>query len=246
VISDQRLYHASYRNFDAYLTERWPELGHRNYVHKMIRAARVAHELGTNVPNGAPATEGQVRPLLALKDPDARLRAWQHAGEQAQQDGRAAPTARDVAAAVQVVRRAPPPASGPQLIGRCPTCRASFPLHTYGLAPSHCPTHGQHYVSYGECPDCRAERRQREGAAARVDHLQTAAATFQRYIAQQYTLWVTFTREVERQPLAEMWPLIPLDQQHALLDWLTDIAARVASVEERITNVEGSRRKRVS
>src|SRR5690242_5668470 len=61
-IRDQRLYRATHKSFDAYLDERWPELGHRNYVHKMIRAARVAAELGTTVPIAAPESEWQVRP----------------------------------------------------------------------------------------------------------------------------------------------------------------------------------------
>jgi hypothetical protein len=105
-IRDQRLYRATRPNFDAYLTDRWPELGGRNYAGKLIRAAKAAVELGTVVPNAAPSTEGQVRSLLRLKDPSERLAAWQSAGERAGLDGRREPTATDVEAAVRAVKEA--------------------------------------------------------------------------------------------------------------------------------------------
>jgi hypothetical protein len=107
-IRDGRLYRDTHRSFDAYLADRWPDLGKRNYANKIIRAAQVAAELGTAVPTAAPVSEWQVRPLLALKDPDERLNAWQGAVEHAIIEGRQQPTAADVEAAVTA--RKPPAA----------------------------------------------------------------------------------------------------------------------------------------
>jgi DNA-binding XRE family transcriptional regulator len=102
-IRDQRLYRATYRNFDAYLQARWPELGQRNYAGKLIRAARVARELGTNVPI-LPSSEGQVRPLLGLQTPEDRQAAWAQACERASAGGRHQPAGEDVAFIVARLR----------------------------------------------------------------------------------------------------------------------------------------------
>jgi hypothetical protein len=146
-IRDQRLYLATHKNFDAYLADRWPELGHRNYVHKMIRAACVAAELGTTVPIAAPASEWQVRPLLRLKTPEERQEAWIRAVESTAGSGRF-PTARDVEA--QVTQIHPPP---PRPAHFCP--------HGMDLSAGDsdcCPLHARHYHKELGCEACRADK----------------------------------------------------------------------------------------
>lgn len=76
-IRDKRLYRADYSTFEDYCRERW-QMG-RNYVNKLITAAEVVTNLGTNVPilpTTLPTTESQARELLGL-DKEAQRLAWE-------------------------------------------------------------------------------------------------------------------------------------------------------------------------
>lgn len=76
-IRDKRLYRADYSTFEDYCRERW-QMG-RNYVNKLITAAEVVTNLGTNVPilpTTLPTTESQARELVGL-DKEAQRLAWE-------------------------------------------------------------------------------------------------------------------------------------------------------------------------
>lgn len=62
-----RLYRQHFPTFEAYCRERWGMA--RNYANKMIAAAEVVTNLGTNV--SISATESQARPLTRL-EPEVR------------------------------------------------------------------------------------------------------------------------------------------------------------------------------
>ena len=69
-IRDKRLYRADYSTFEDYCRERW-QMG-RNYVNKLITAAEVVTNLGTNVPI-LPTTESQARELVTLTPDEQRI-----------------------------------------------------------------------------------------------------------------------------------------------------------------------------
>lgn len=79
-IREGRLYRQTYYTFEEYCQQRW-QLG-RNYVNKVILAANVVENLGTNVPI-LPTNESQVRPLTKLETPEEQQAAWQKAVETA-------------------------------------------------------------------------------------------------------------------------------------------------------------------
>jgi hypothetical protein len=58
-LADARLYRLSHDTFEDYCRERWGMA--RNYANKMVAAAEVVANLGTNVPK-LPVTESQARP----------------------------------------------------------------------------------------------------------------------------------------------------------------------------------------
>lgn len=95
-IRDRRLYRAGYATFEAYCQQRWNI--RRNYANKMIAAAGVLDNLGTNVPM-LPANEAQARPLTRLDTPEQQRAAWQAALDAT--DGK--PTKEAVEQAVQAV-----------------------------------------------------------------------------------------------------------------------------------------------
>lgn len=72
-IRDGRLYRATHPTFEAYCQDRWDMK--RNYANKLIVAAEVIGNLGTNVPR-LPANEAQARELAALPPEDQAL-VWQ-------------------------------------------------------------------------------------------------------------------------------------------------------------------------
>jgi hypothetical protein len=89
------LYRASHGTFEDYVKARW-DMG-RTYAYYAIEAADVAFTI-VNAGSG-PRTEGQVRPLLALRDrTDLLNEAWRLACEHAEFKDR--PTGKEVRAAV--------------------------------------------------------------------------------------------------------------------------------------------------
>lgn len=98
-IRDQRLYRADYGTFEDYCRVRWGIA--RNYANKVIAAAEVVQNLGTDVPI-LPVNEAQVRPLTSLKSGEDQRRAWGIAVELAADhtpDGKVTAMFADVAAA---------------------------------------------------------------------------------------------------------------------------------------------------
>jgi hypothetical protein len=234
-IRDGRLYRASHPNFDAYLADRWPELGHRNYVGKLIRAAHVAVELGTTVPNAAPAAEWQVRPLLKLKTPDARLDAWQRAGERAILGGRAAPTARDVEAAVMETRDARRRTAAEAFVRahivQCRTCGVRMPAEQYGGAPPvHCTQHGLHYAADSGCPACAQE----VPDASKGKALDALANRLVLDVGHAHQRLEHLAQQLDAVSFADLWPFIPMDQQLALADRLAALHSVASVIEDLI------------
>lgn len=98
-VRDSKLYLLDYPKWDAYLERKWGIK--RSYASLLIRGSTVAKEIEsrlTGVNFTKPTVEAQVRPLLHLKDPEERLRAWKdahstHPGE--------APTKDEVTISVQ-------------------------------------------------------------------------------------------------------------------------------------------------
>lgn len=101
-VRDERLYRVAHETFEAYCRERWGF--DRTYAHRVIGAAEVVSVL----PNGnRPTTESQARELAPLKaDPPRLVLAAETAQATAAAEDRA-PTARDYAEAVEVIRDAP-------------------------------------------------------------------------------------------------------------------------------------------
>ena len=89
-IRDGKLYRESHKTFELYCKKRWGFS--RNYANKMIAAAVVVGNLGTNVP--APKNEAQARHLTKLPATEQPA-AWTEATEAAKAAGRE-PTASDV------------------------------------------------------------------------------------------------------------------------------------------------------
>lgn len=113
-IRDGRLYRESFKTFEDYCLERWGMA--RNYANKMIAAAGVVGNLGTNVP--IPATESQARPLAKLQ-PEEQAEVWESVTEKAKKEERNV-TAKDVE--MEVEKRTADPAS---------TCKISASAETY-------------------------------------------------------------------------------------------------------------------
>lgn len=72
-INRDRLYRATHRSFDAYLTERWPQFGSIRQVYRLMDAAEVVESVTNwSETNGLallpPANEAQARPLAQLPD----------------------------------------------------------------------------------------------------------------------------------------------------------------------------------
>ena len=77
-IRDERLYRDTHDTFEAYLANRWPEIGKRR-IHQLMDAAQVAANV--NPGSLAPITnERQARPLVGL-EPDQAREAWEAATE---------------------------------------------------------------------------------------------------------------------------------------------------------------------
>lgn len=107
-IREGNLYRAQFDNFPLYCQLRWGM--NKSHAYRMIDAAEVAKNLGSElVPklgtlNPATPKEGTLRPLVALPAPKQR-EAWAAAVETAKRPGK--PTAKEVAAAVEVVAPKP-------------------------------------------------------------------------------------------------------------------------------------------
>jgi len=71
-IKEQQLYREQYQTFSEYCKQRW-NMG-RAHAYRLIASAKVAEEL-----DGDPVSEGQVRPLTKIKDPDIRKEIWEEA-----------------------------------------------------------------------------------------------------------------------------------------------------------------------
>lgn len=85
-IRDSKLYRAAYLTFEEYCRDRWKMA--RNYANKLISAAEVVENLGTNVP--IPETESQARELSPL-EPELQKAVWQIAVETAPKDAKGNP-----------------------------------------------------------------------------------------------------------------------------------------------------------
>lgn len=97
VIRDAKLYRESHGTFEAYLSERW-KMSIR-HADRMMVATRTVDALSETGPTG-PVSERQVRPLTQLETPEQQREAWSAAVEAT--GGK--PTAKDVEAAVEVVK----------------------------------------------------------------------------------------------------------------------------------------------
>src|SRR6266850_2708468 len=75
-IRDSKLYRQEFGTFEEYCRQRWKIA--RNYANKLIAAAEVVSNLGTNVPK--PRNESQVRPLVGM-EPEQQREAWRIASE---------------------------------------------------------------------------------------------------------------------------------------------------------------------
>lgn len=82
-IRDTRLYRASFTSFETYCRDRWGFA--RSYANKIIAAADVVTNLGTNVPT-LPTNEAQARPMAAVPVSD-QPRVWQEVVETAPETG---------------------------------------------------------------------------------------------------------------------------------------------------------------
>ena len=84
-IRNSRLYRERYSSFDAYLRDRWPELGSRR-AYQLMEAAQVVQNVNHGSqnpgPHYLPKNEKQVRPLAKLPPEDQRS-AWERAVETA-------------------------------------------------------------------------------------------------------------------------------------------------------------------
>lgn len=103
-IRDARLYRATHGTFEDYCRERWGMSRQRAF--QLTEAAGVVGRLSTTV-DTAPATESQARPLTRLL-PEQQPIAWQAAQAAAAADSRPV-TAKDVARAVNTIKRAETP-----------------------------------------------------------------------------------------------------------------------------------------
>lgn len=109
-IRDGQFYRAAgYATFDDYCRERWG--WQRAHAYRMIQAYEVVAQLSapqtspigdTRPPEVLPRTEGQIRPLVPLRDePEALRAAWDLAVEEAEAEQ---PTAQEVSRAVETVQ----------------------------------------------------------------------------------------------------------------------------------------------
>lgn len=78
-IRDSRLYQREHLTFEAYCKKRWAMT--RRHANHLIGSAKVVDALGTMVP--VPASERQVRPLTAIKEPEKQAEVWRQAIETA-------------------------------------------------------------------------------------------------------------------------------------------------------------------
>jgi hypothetical protein len=92
-IRDSRLYRGTHGTFEEYCQDRWDIA--RNYANKLIAAASVVLNLGTN--STQPTHESQVRPLTSL-DPQQQREAWAEPTKE-----NPAPTAREVSEAAEII-----------------------------------------------------------------------------------------------------------------------------------------------
>lgn len=98
IIRSQRLYRASYKNFEEYCRSRWG-FGD-NYAHKLISAAETIDNLKSANVATLPTTESQARELATL-NPEEQVEAWMNAVQNSP-DGK--PTAEQVKSAVEDVK----------------------------------------------------------------------------------------------------------------------------------------------
>lgn len=77
-IRDSRLYRETHPSFDAYCKDRWNLCG--GHAIRQISASKAADDV-RGVAAVDPSSEGQVRPLVVLHEPDERKAAWQEAVE---------------------------------------------------------------------------------------------------------------------------------------------------------------------
>jgi hypothetical protein len=233
-IRDQRLYRATHHTFDAYLEDRWPDLGKRNYAHKLIKASRIATELGTAVPNATPSSEWQIRPLVALPTRADRLVAWEGDWERAASEGRSGPTAADVERAVPDLEYPSSPADDPPARAPviCAMCGKDF-TDIYWRPPAHCSVCQSHHAADEPCPYCEDKARRERARRERQERLANdpAAAAAVRLASEHIlpTLAETAERlralvdELERQRFRGHWWLVDEADQCAMTDALCAI-----------------------
>lgn len=107
-IREARLYKAEYRSFNQYCEARWKMK--ENYANKLIVAAGVVENLGTDVP--APTSEAQARLLSRIPDPADQKEVWKDANTTARQEGAPVVTKKHVEAAKQrLVEKDKPPSA---------------------------------------------------------------------------------------------------------------------------------------
>lgn len=105
-IRDERLYRETHTTFEAYINERWPEIGRRR-AYQLLDSVGIAKTVtAPGLP--APENERQVRPLAGLPA-DQQQAAWKEAAAAAKGE---APTGKQVEAAV-AKQKAPAPAPAP-------------------------------------------------------------------------------------------------------------------------------------
>jgi hypothetical protein len=96
-IRDNKLYKGEYKTFEAYCLMRWAFT--YRHANRLIASSEVIANLGPIGPI-SPTHEGQIRPLLALKDKVDQVKAWESAVTTA---GGKNPTAQQVQIAVDKI-----------------------------------------------------------------------------------------------------------------------------------------------
>jgi hypothetical protein len=104
-IRESRLYKSEFQSFEEYCATRWKMT--RNYANKLIVAAKVVEDLGTDVPK--PTSEAQARLLSQLPDPEDRKEAWKDASVTAKEEGSPVTKRHIDAAKRKIVEKDKPP-----------------------------------------------------------------------------------------------------------------------------------------